>query len=318
VREWWHEGPRAGVDERVVGKCGHGAEDGALADGSYGTECVARSNDGALAEDGARSKGGGRADGGARPGRVCGVSTPDPRLIRTWHLVSASDDKGAMDIDGANITLTIGKFTGGSSPCNGYSATVAGGVGVVYVQAFQSANGEDCPNQAATELDARYLAALQKAQFSRLAGGQLTLSSPTAALHYSQTALPLPDLEKTTWLLAELPATGRSHVPTGAYDPPVSLEFNGYNGLKVKTVCSEFTTHYTVSGTAVSVGTTLIGFEGTGCTSSGKALDDRLQRLLFSPFTADIAYAGGDHGTTLTIANTGAGLAAMFLPKVTG
>jgi heat shock protein HslJ len=247
-----------------------------------------------------------------------GVSAPDPRLGGTWHLVAAHDDRGAMDLDGTNITLTIGKFTGGSSPCNGYSATVAGGVGVVYVQAFQSADGEDCPNPAATELDARYLSALQKAQFSKLAGGLLTLSSPTAVLKYSKTALPLPDIETVTWLLAELPATGGSHGAVGAYDPPVSLEFNGYNGLRVKTVCSQFTTHYTVSGTSVSVGTTLIGFETKGCTTRGKALDDRLQRLLFTPFTADIAYAGGDHGTTLTITNSGAGLAAMFLPQSTG
>lgn len=247
-----------------------------------------------------------------------GVSAPDPRLGGTWHLVSARDDEGAMDLDGTNITLTIGKFTGGSSPCNGYSATVAGGVGVVYVQAFQSAGGNDCPNQAATKLDARYLAALQKAQFSTLSGGQLTLSSAAVTLHYSKTALPLPDIEKATWLLAQLPATSGSHAPIGAYDPPVSLEFNGYNGLKVKTVCSRFTTHYTVSGDSVSVGTTLIGFETSGCTSRGKALDDRLQRLLFTPFTADISYAGGDRGTTLTITNAGAGLAAMFLPKGTG
>lgn len=247
-----------------------------------------------------------------------GVSAPDPRLGGTWHLVSAHDDKGTMNLDGTNITLTIGRFTGGSSPCNGYSATVSGGVGVVYVQAFQSAGGEDCPNPAATKLDARYLTALQKAQFSRLAAGQLTLSSPTTTLHYSKTALPLPDIEKATWLLAELPSQGGSRAPVGAYDPPVSLEFNGYDGLTVKTVCSGFTTHYTVSGTSVRVGSTLIGFRIKGCTTSGKSLDDRLQRLLFTPFTADIAYAGGDHGTTLTITNSGAGLAAIFVPKGTG
>jgi len=250
-----------------------------------------------------------------------GVSTPDPRLAGIWHLVSAADQKGVMDIDGTNITLTIGDFTGGSSPCNGYSATVAGSVGVVYIEAYQSAGGEDCPSPAASALDARYLAALRATKFASLAGGQLTLSSAKTTLRFSTTALPIPDIEQGTWLLVQLPARATRHRAPGPYDPPVSLTFNGYDGMTVNSACSGFTAHYTASGSRVSIGqgAILIGMKtGADCTAKGKVLDEKLQHLLFTSFTADITYAGGDRGTTLTLTNPQAGFAAVFVPEKNG
>jgi heat shock protein HslJ len=245
-----------------------------------------------------------------------GVSTPDPRLSGAWHLVTAQDAQGVLVFDGQAITLSIGTFTGGASPCNGYSATVAGGIGVVYIQTYQHLDGEACPNQVALDLDSRYLKALAASQFATIRNGMLRLSSSTTLLVYSRTALPVPDIEQSTWYLAQLPVDTKSHAAVSAYNPPISLTFQGYNGLRLDTTCSEFDATYTVKGSRITVGTILFHLKATKlCSSVGKTVDERVEGLLFSPFTADISYAAGDRGTTLVITNLTAKLSALFVPR---
>jgi hypothetical protein len=245
-----------------------------------------------------------------------GVSTPDPRLGGTWHLVAAHDAIGTLTLGGREITLSIGTFTGGATPCNGYSATVAGGIGVVYIQTYQSLNGEACPNQVSLDLDSRYLKSLDAAQFAIIKDGMLRLSSPNTLLVYSKTALPIPDIEQSTWYLAQLPVDTKSHAAVSAYNPPISLTFQGYNGLHLDTTCSDFDANYTVKGSQITVGTILFHLKAIKlCTSVGKTIDERVEGLLFSPFTADISYAAGDRGTTMTVTNSTAKLSALFVPQ---
>ncbi len=244
-----------------------------------------------------------------------GDSSPDPRLDGTWHLVTARDAHGTIMFGGQDVTLEIGPFTGGAAPCNGYNATVAGGIGVVYITTYQALGGQSCPNEVELDLNSRYLKTLEASQFSAITNGMLRLSSPHTLLVYSKTALPTPDIEQSTWYLAQLPVDTKSHAAVSAYDPPISLTFTGYNTLHLDTTCSEFDAKYTVNDAAIKVGTILIHLKTSRlCTSVGKVVDERVESLLFSPFTADIAYAAGDRGTTMTVTNPTAKLAALFVP----
>ncbi len=116
---------------------------------------------------------------------AAGAAVSDPRLDGTWDLASASDNGTGIPIGGDAITLTIGdaEHTGGDSPCSSYSATVTGGVGVVYIRAqLTGGTRDDCSTPQLNTEEKQYLDALTRSQYAALDRGSLVLSSPRSQL----------------------------------------------------------------------------------------------------------------------------------------
>jgi heat shock protein HslJ len=114
-----------------------------------------------------------------------GAAVSDPRLAGTWHLASASDNGTGIPVGGDAITLTIGdsQHTGGDSPCSSYSATVTGGVGVVYIRAqLTGGTRDDCATPQLNSVEKHYIDALTRSEYANLDRGSLVLSSPRSHL----------------------------------------------------------------------------------------------------------------------------------------
>lgn len=121
------------------------------------------------------------------------ASASDPRLQGTWQLTSARDHGRAIPLGGTAITLTIGDstHTGGDSPCSSYSATVIGGVGVVYISAqLNGGTRDDCASTQLNVLEKNYLDALTATRYAAIDSGHLVLSSGASNLVYARAVQP--------------------------------------------------------------------------------------------------------------------------------
>ena len=119
------------------------------------------------------------------------ISVSDPKLQGTWHLASASDHGFGIPLAGNTITLRIGDaaHTGGDSPCSSYSATVTGGVGVIYIRARLTGGArDDCATPQLNLIEKNYLEALTASRYAEVDQGSLILSSPQSYLVFVKTA----------------------------------------------------------------------------------------------------------------------------------
>ena len=110
-----------------------------------------------------------------------GASESDPRLGGTWFLASGSDNGHDLAVGAQVISLTItdSAHTGGDEPCSTYSATVTGGIGVVYVRPRNTSGTRDsCETSALDKLQQLYFTALGASQFATIDQGALVLTSP--------------------------------------------------------------------------------------------------------------------------------------------
>jgi heat shock protein HslJ len=186
-----------------------------------------------------------------------GTSTPDPRLIGTWHLGSASVNGGLLNLGDAPLDFVIGDaaHTYVASNCGSQKASVTGGVGAVYVHISPHIGQSSCFSTADAALSRTYLRALGATSFASIADGSLVLSSPTASLIYLRRALtPSSDFRHTSWTLASVPLNlaGSSAQPTTP--ATVTLAFEGNTGITVKTPCSQITANYQQQGSVIAVG----------------------------------------------------------------
>src|SRR5471032_751244 len=138
------------------------------------------------------------------------VAVSDPQLQGTWHLASASNHGLGIPLAGNSITLRIGdaRHTGGDSPCSSYSATVTGGVGVVYIRAqLDGGTRDDCATAQLNSLEKNYLDALTATRYAQVDEGSLVLSSPQSYLVFVKAAAaPVVALLNSNWRLFALPA----------------------------------------------------------------------------------------------------------------
>jgi heat shock protein HslJ len=238
------------------------------------------------------------------PGRT---SVSDPRLDGTWHLASASDNGLGIPLGGNTITLTIGDatHTGGESPCSTYSATVTGGVGVVYVRArLDPGPRDDCATTQLNDIEKNYLDALTASSYATIDRGSLVLSSPTSYLVFVKSApTPVVALLNSSWLLYALP----TQVPTETSGPglnPVYLRFDGVGGLTITSPCATFAANYQIEGEnfAVSVQHVVAGSPGA-CSSAERTLAAEAAVLLDGPLLIDVASAGSGDPATLVVTN---------------
>ena len=101
-----------------------------------------------------------------------------------WQLAKASDADGAMTVNGAPVTLVIADDSvSGQAPCNTYTGSVEiDGDSVTFGTIAQTLMA--CTDDARTELETRYLAALEEVTGSTLSGETLTLAGGDVSLQF--------------------------------------------------------------------------------------------------------------------------------------
>jgi heat shock protein HslJ len=102
-----------------------------------------------------------------------------------WQLTKASDADGALAVNGIPVTLVIADDSAsGQAPCNTYTGEVEiDGDTVAFGAIAQTLMA--CTDDARTELETRYLAALEEVGGSRLDGETLTLMGDTVTLQFT-------------------------------------------------------------------------------------------------------------------------------------
>jgi heat shock protein HslJ len=235
------------------------------------------------------------------------TSVSDPRLHGTWHLASASDHGVGIPLAGQAITLTIGdaEHTGGDSPCSSYSATVTGGVGVVYIQAQLNAGPrDDCATTELNNVEKNYLDALTSSRFARVERGSLLLTSAKSNLVFVRaTPTPVVALRATNWRLYSLPSQATSPTESPALNP-VYLRFGEGDGLTITSPCATFAANYHLDGDNLTVTAQhVIAGNPALCTTTERTLAAESAVLLDGPLLVDVSSAGHAEPATLVITN---------------
>jgi heat shock protein HslJ len=243
--------------------------------------------------------------GCATPGRT---AVSDPRLHGTWHLAAASDHGHGIPLAGQAITLTIGDagHTGGDSPCSTYSATVTGGIGVVYIRAQLDAGPrDDCATTQLNTIEKDYLDALTATQYAKVDEGSLVLTSPQSNLVFVRAApAPVVALRGSSWRLYALPTQNSSDTTAGPESNPIYLRFDSEQGLNISSPCATFAASYQLEGEnlAVTVQNGVYGNPGA-CTPAQRTLAAEAAVLLDGPLLVDVSSAGNGDPATLVITN---------------
>ena len=102
-----------------------------------------------------------------------------------WQLTKASDADGALAVNGIPVTLVIADDSAsGQAPCNSYTGEVdIDGDSVEFGTIAQTLMA--CTDDARTELETRYLAALEEVSGSTLTDETLTLTGDSVTLHFT-------------------------------------------------------------------------------------------------------------------------------------
>jgi len=106
-----------------------------------------------------------------------------------WRLTKANDAGGTMAVGGVPVTVVFsGTSVAGQAPCNGYTAEATVDGDAVAVGAIAQTRMA-CTDDARSELETRYLAALARVTTARVGGGSpatLTLSGPDETLVFDR------------------------------------------------------------------------------------------------------------------------------------
>ena len=102
-----------------------------------------------------------------------------------WQLTKASDADGALAVNGIPVTLVIADDSAsGQAPCNSYTGEVdIDGDSVEFGTIAQTLMA--CTDDARTELETRYLAALEEVSGSTLTDETLTLTGDSVTLQFT-------------------------------------------------------------------------------------------------------------------------------------
>lgn len=102
-----------------------------------------------------------------------------------WQLTGGSDADGEIVVNGVPVTLLLSQgAVSGQAPCNTYTGGVSDDGGTLYFAPIAQTLMA-CTDDALTDLETRYLAALQASTSGTVDGDQLTLSSDEATLQFT-------------------------------------------------------------------------------------------------------------------------------------
>jgi heat shock protein HslJ len=245
-----------------------------------------------------------------------GPSQSDPRLEGTWFLASGSDSGHDLAVGAQVISLTISDsaHTGGDEPCSTYSATVTGGIGVIYVRPQRTSGTRDsCETTALNQLQQLYFTALSASQFATIDQSALVLTSSKSNLVFLRAAPEaVANMHNTNWLLYSI-ATEVPTVTAKTHLDPVHLTFNKGDTLTLKSPCMSVRAAYQLEGEnfAVShgVGSLLIS---TLCTPADRRLSSNVLTLFDSPLLLNVSSDGKFAVPMMVITNLSDNLNIVF------
>lgn len=236
-----------------------------------------------------------------------GPSAADPRLEGTWHLASGSLHGRGMPLGGRSVTLTIGDaaHTGGNDPCSAYSATVTGGIGVVYIRAKLTSHTRDtCMTSSLGRVEQQYISALNSSRFAAIDKGALVLTSPSSTLVYVRTQpAPIGGVQNTSWVLYAIV----SQVPTVTSGPdihPIRLTFDGGSSLSISSPCVTESANYQIEGENFAISHAITSPAlNTSCTVADRNLSAQAITMIDGPLLLDVSSDGSGSMPMLVITN---------------
>lgn len=161
--------------------------------------------------------------------------------------MAARDARGAIALNDQYVTLEIADsaHSGGRAPCNSYTASVAGGVGAVFVR-LRVTRADRCSGAIDNGLDSRYFRALSATTNASLAGGSLLLRSARTTLRFVRSVRPpLLDIIGDSWQLQSL----SGFVDYISIDQPwFNLSVQDAHLFEFGTPCGFIVFHYRVTG----------------------------------------------------------------------
>jgi hypothetical protein len=111
---------------------------------------------------------------------------PGEELVGDWHLTAASDRRGPMELDGAEITLAIGEHaTKGAGPCSTVDLEVDGGPGAIAVTIGSLTEGA-CADENLIGVEGRYITVLSNVVFAEVGETTLVLRGRSGKLTYAR------------------------------------------------------------------------------------------------------------------------------------
>ena len=170
-----------------------------------------------------------------------------------WVLNSGADASGALDLTGAQITLTIGDAdtSGGRAPCNSYGATINGGPPDVSIT-VGAVTEMACVDERLMILETRYLAALGGVRIAEQTADELVLSGEGVELNYSiLEPEPVPDLTGTVWQLDSLIAGPGPDGTASSTMAESTLVFG--DRIEGHTGCRAFSADYSLDRTKLTI-----------------------------------------------------------------
>ena len=259
----------------------------------------------------------GRWAGGAVASLMCATvmsgcatsttSTPDPRLVGTWHLVEAVQDGAPLALNGSDITLTISdsRETGGESMCAPYAAKVIGTIGSVFIKVQSESTTRDaCIPNALVNVGDQYLNTLRHAQFASITNGALVLTAAHDSLLFVRSAPhENPTLQGTSWTLYSPPQ--EKNFTRTARSGPISLTFEDNNRVSIGAPCVQYdSTLETAGSTSAAASFNAGNVAGPNCTDRDRLAATAAASALIGPMLITLSNSSGTGDpATLVITN---------------
>jgi heat shock protein HslJ len=113
------------------------------------------------------------------------ATVEETELDGEWQFTGGSDADGDIVVNGVPVTLLLSQgAVSGQAPCNTYTGALSDDNGTLFFAPIAQTLMA-CADDALTDLEARYLAALQSSTTGTVDGETLTLSSPETSLEFT-------------------------------------------------------------------------------------------------------------------------------------
>ncbi|HEX4443307.1 MAG TPA: META domain-containing protein [Galbitalea sp.] len=118
---------------------------------------------------------------------LAGCAPTGRSIAGTWQLVKATDSKGALDLSGLHVTLTVkGAKSGGQGPCNYYGVGFDASTTGRRILTSGSATTMGCIPSSRLALDSRYFAVLAGPVTATIKHNDLVLVGAKGTLEYKR------------------------------------------------------------------------------------------------------------------------------------
>jgi heat shock protein HslJ len=238
-----------------------------------------------------------------------GGGAADPALRGAWVLASARDGDGPLQIDPGSVTLTVADHaeSTGKATCGAYTAALYGTAERLRIQTAASARA-DCQSPGASDVQSRYLIALDRVTHAIVSPGVLELSATGISLRFvSGPGSGFATIGSGVWQLTSVKNPLSVNRDFAAVPVGVTLTLDDASHFSVTTPCRELSGRYRLRGGEFLV----LSRESRPlpCTDESRGLDTTVMSVLGNTFMVL-----STHGS-IQLINPVTGIALFFLSR---